>query len=202
MVHQDSHHPDLAADLGANAGPDPGGVSSLLRQAALLLAERDRLDAQLAALVGRPSSVGALGEWIAGLVFDINLEQAGNKRGYDGRFTGAPRPGATVNVKWYGRRDVLDLTPAHLPDFYLVLAGPPGAASSSRGTHVPFRIEGAYLFEAPRIVATLRERGVGVGTGSSVRVSDWEAARIHPARPTSPWELTAEQHRRLDLFAG
>ena len=167
---------------------------------AALLAERNEVEERLARLLGRPASAGAVGEWIAARVFDIRLEDAGNHRGFDGRFTNGPLAGRSVNIKLYGRRDVLDITPEALPDYYLALTGPKSDGASTRGTHVPIRIAGVYLFDAPQLVSVLRARGVRVGVASSVRTEDWEAAKIYPARGAPLLEISREQVRMLDLF--
>lgn len=167
---------------------------------AAVLTERNEVEERLARLLGRPASAGAVGEWIAARVFDIRLEDAGNHRGFDGRFTNGPMAGRSVNIKLYGRRDVLDITQEALPDYYLALTGPKGDGASTRGTHVPIRIAGVYLFDAPTLVSTLRERGVQVGVASSVRTTDWEAAQIYPAAEFPPLELSQEQQQMLALF--
>jgi hypothetical protein len=48
----------------------------------------------------------------------------------------------------------------------------------------------------------LRERGAQVGDASSVRVGDWEAARLYPAASSPVLVLTDEQRRLLSLFSG
>jgi hypothetical protein len=173
-----------------------------LTEMAQLLRERNLLEQRIAHLLGRPMSTGALGEWIAARVFDIRLEDAANTPGLDGYFTTGPLAGRSVNIKLYGKRDCLDITPALLPDYYLALTGPKGTAPSSRGTHTPVLIDGVYLFDAETLVATLRERGAQVGDASSVRVGDWEAARLYPAASSPVLVLTDEQRRLLSLFSG
>jgi hypothetical protein len=58
------------------------------------------------------------------------------------------------------------------------------------------------LFDTETLVATLRERGVHVGVASSVRVGDWEAARLYPAASSPVLVLTDEQRRLLSVFSG
>ena len=46
---------------------------------------------------------------------------------------------SSVNVKWYLKREgVLDTTESAILDYYLVLAGPPSGAVSSKGTTRPW----------------------------------------------------------------
>lgn len=158
---------------------------------AVLLAERNEIEERLARLLGRPASAGAVGEWIAARVFDIRLEDAANNRGFDGRFTNGPLAGRSVNIKLYGRRDLLDITPAALPDYYLVLTGPRSDGASTRGTHVPIQIAGVYL----RHPAPARHRSRSCpsprrpwwGTGASVR----RCVGACVSTATGPWPSPA-----------
>ncbi|MCO1658556.1 hypothetical protein [Pseudonocardia humida] len=81
---------------------------------------------------------GITGEWIAGRVFDIELEAPATTVGYDGRFTQGRLRGHTVDVTWYLKREGrLDVARTTAPDHYLVLAGPllaPGSGRSVRPT--------------------------------------------------------------------
>ncbi|MEV0728028.1 hypothetical protein [Polymorphospora sp. NPDC050346] len=157
-----------------------------LRAVAALLEERNAIDAEIARHIGRPMTAGHLGEWIAAQVFDIDLAAAANVRAIDGRFASGPLAGRTVNVKWYPRREgILDLTGAVHPDYYLVLAGPAAPAVTSRGGVRPWCVESVHLFDAPRLLADQRSRGVGTGTASSVPADRWAAAETYP-RPADP----------------
>jgi hypothetical protein len=173
-----------------------------LTEMAELLTERNLLEQRIARLLDRPVSTGAIGEWIAERVFAIRLENAANTRSLDGWFPTGPLAGKSVNIKLYGKRDLLDITPAHLPDYYLALTGPKSAAVSSRGTHAPVLIDGVYIFDAVELVNTLHERGVHVGVASSVRGGDWEAAQIYPKATSRVLELDDAQRRMLSLFTG
>lgn len=73
----------------------------LVRRAAELLRDRNAIDADLARIIARPVTAGHLGEWIASVVFDIELESSASAKGIDGRFRTGPLHGRTVNVKWY-----------------------------------------------------------------------------------------------------
>ena len=60
-----------------------------------------------------------------------------------------------------------------------------------------------FLFDAAPLVARLLARGVKVDTATSVRNEEWDRARIFPACPGTPLELTEAQQdtlRRFDLF--
>ncbi|MFJ8963201.1 hypothetical protein ACIRG5_27820 [Lentzea sp. NPDC102401] len=158
---------------------------SAMDRVAALIQERNRIDAELSACIGRPALTGHLGDWIAAQVFGIG----------DGRLGG----GRTVGVRWYTKREgLLDLKEQG-PDLYLVLAGPKSAAASSRGTTRPLVIDAVYLFDAAAVVAELRARGCRIGTASSVRTELWDAAEIYPRRNPS-FPLTSEQREQLALF--
>jgi hypothetical protein len=176
-----------------------------LAELAVLLRERNALDARLGRLLDRPVHTGHIGEWIAARVFDIELEAAANVAGYDEHFTSGALIGQTVNVKAYGKSEgLLDINP-HAPlDYYLVFTGPKPtkeALISTRGTLRPFCIDAVYLFDAHRLHTELQERGVKLGIATSVRAVHWEQAEIHP-RASNPLLVVSEaQRRQLAMFA-
>ncbi|KOV84186.1 hypothetical protein [Nocardia sp. NRRL S-836] len=160
-----------------------------------LIRQRNLIDAELAACIGRPALPGHLGEWIAARVFGIELERHVTAKGVDGRFA----DGRTVDIKWYLKHEgLLDLR-AGGPDLYLVLTGPKSSAASSRGTTRPMAVDAVYLFDAAEVVADLRSRGRKVGTASSVRTALWDAAEIYPRRHPA-FEVTDEQRAMLALL--
>ncbi len=97
----------------------------LERLAALVQIKNDA-DAAIAALIGRPSASGNIGEFVAARVFTIQLMTSGSHPGHDGVFTAGFLAGKTVNIKTYSRHEsVLDIS-SHPCDYYLVLTGPAG----------------------------------------------------------------------------
>ncbi len=174
-----------------------------LERMAALIEERNAVDAEIAAITGRPVVAGHLGEWIAAQVFDIALEDSAVAKGIDGRFRSGRLAGRTVNVKWYAKREGdLDLVEDSGADFYLVLTGPRAAPVSSRGGTRPLRITAVYLFRIPDLLRELRTRGVQIRTAASLRVGDWDGAEIFP-RPVNPeLVLSVHQCQALKLFAG
>lgn len=105
-------------------------------------------------------TAGHLGEYIASLVFSIDLEASASATAIDGRFTDGPPVGKSVNVKWYHKREgMLDLTTSELLDYCLVLTGPASAAVSSRGRLRPWAISNVYIFE-PESSPTILSREV------------------------------------------
>lgn len=176
-------------------------LNAELGQLADLIKTRNAVDAEIAAIIDRPAAIGHLGEHIASEVFRIILEEAANAKYIDGRFALGLVSGMTVNIKWYTKMEsLLDVHPTGGPDFYLVLAGPKGEATTSRGKVRPMLIESVYLFEALPLVETLRARGVQIGTGTSVIKSLWEAAEIFPTQRNLALVLTDEQRTALALF--
>jgi hypothetical protein len=172
-----------------------------LRRLAELLAARDTLDTQIAAIVGRSARPGDVGEFIAALIFDIQLAATATQPGYDGVFRAGPLAGKTVNVKTYGNLSAgLDI-PAHPCDYALVLTGPP-RPGHARGQHRPWRLTEVYLFELTSLLEVLRGRGVKIGIATSLRAVDLAAARIFPPSDRAPLQLSAEQWALLRLFAG
>ena len=97
-----------------------------LEQLAGLIRIKNDADAAIAELIGRPSTSGNIGEYLAAKVFAIELMASGAHPGYDGTFTAGSLAGQTVNIKTYSRHEsVLDISP-HPCDYYLVLTGPAG----------------------------------------------------------------------------
>ena len=172
-----------------------------LRRIADLLRERNRIDGEIAAHIGRPMTSGHLGEIAAG-IFDVELEQSASAAAWDGHFRFGPLQGRSVNVKWYPRREgILDLTSPLMPDEYLVMTGPAGAATSSLGGTRAWRIDSVYLFDAMGLRDDLLARGRKVGTASSVRTALWAQAEIYP-KPVNPrLVLEEDQVQALRLFA-
>lgn len=176
---------------------------SNLEQLASLLARRNAIDDEIAALVGRPATRGHVGEWIAREIFGVTLASNAVQKGFDGRFASGPLADKTVNVKWYGERaGYLDINPDGVPDYYLVMTGPKAAATSSRGRTLPWVVTEVFLFDAPALVGRLREIGRKLGIAAGVRQHEWERARVYPvAAPEPPLTLTDTQREALKLFA-
>ncbi len=172
-----------------------------LERLADLLRRHNASGDEIAHLIGRPAERGHVGEYVASRIFGITLERSARKRARDGRFMAGALAGRTVNVKWYGKQEgVLDLHARGAPDYYLALTGPVGAAASSRGATRPWVIRSVYLFDAGRLLEDLRERGIRIRTGSSVRQALWTAAEVYPQSHNSALILSQEQRDLLVLF--
>jgi hypothetical protein len=172
-----------------------------LIQLAELIKERNALEREITALIGRPAAIGHIGEYIASKVFHIALEESASHKSIDGRFSDEPLKGRTVNIKWYARQEgLLDITPSALPDYYLVLTGPKSGAISSRGQVRPWTIDYVFFFEAEPLVSELRRGVVKIGIATSVRQHLWAKAEIYPSRHNDLFELAEEQRKALALF--
>ena len=172
-----------------------------LAEIAELLGRRNAIDQEIARSIGRPMTSGHLGEWIASEVFDIELESSASAPAIDGRFRAGPLAGRSVNIKWYLKREgLLDVSGSPAVDYYLVLTGPASAALSSRGGTRPWRIDAVYLFDAHKLHAEQRERGVKLGVASSVRSAQWLAAEIYPSPKNATLPVTPRQAALLGLF--
>lgn len=173
---------------------DEAGLKSI----AMLLRQRNDIDARIADIVGRPVVHGHLSDWIAAQIFDIELEPAANKA-VDGWFRSGPLAGRTVNVKHYTRNEgLLDMTDSDELEYYLVMTGPRGAARS--GTHRPWTIDQVYLFDAFELTSALRAYMRRIGVATSVRAEHWHAAEIHPRAANPALKLTAAQAAALAGF--
>lgn len=173
-----------------------------LKRLSKLIQERNRVAAAITAVINRPALIGHVGEYIAAAVFDIELAESASEKGIDGIFSqGGVVNGRSVNIKWHARQErILNITPKTLPDYYLVLAGPPGTAGSSRGDARLWLIESVYLFAAEELVAALARRGVKIGTATSVAKQFWQAAEIYPNPYNSIFMLTEQQKEILSHF--
>lgn len=62
-------------------------------------------------------------------------------------------------------------------------------------------IESVFMFKALLLLAELQERGVRIGTASSVRAEQWARAMIYPEVRNSDFVLTEAQREMLAPFA-
>lgn len=174
----------------------PAAADPELTALAVLLRDRNAIDAKIAALIGRPAFAGHIDEFIAARVFDIEMNTSATAKGHDGVFRSGPHAGRTVNVKMYAKHEgLLDVATADPPDFYLVLTGPRGAAASSRGAHRPLVIEAVHVVAHADLIAG----GVKPGIAASVRKAVWEKACVCPST-CAAFPVTDEQRATLNLF--
>lgn len=172
-----------------------------LRSLAELIRRRNAVEREISTITGRPALIGHVGEFIASRIFGVELEHSATAKGIDGRFASGALAGKTVNIKWFAKQeDILDIRADGLPDYYLVLAGPRTAQVSSRGAVRPWLIESVYLFEARRLVARIKERGVKIGIATSVIRALWDQAEVYQAQTNRQLVLTNEQRQMLALF--
>ncbi|MBV9258475.1 MAG: hypothetical protein JO215_10695 [Ktedonobacteraceae bacterium] len=170
---------------------------SELPRLASLLKSRNTIDDKIATLIGRTAQTNNIGEYIASIIFRITLDEAGKRRGYDGRFSSGALAGHTVDIQWHPKHDgQLNIKLDALPDYYLVMTGP--EASSSIAS--PWVIESIFLFNAGELLNALRERGVQIGSGTSVTGPLWERAAIYPIPRNNRLPLGDEERKLLVLF--
>ncbi len=174
-----------------------------LQQLAHLIRQRNAVEVEIARIVGRPAQIGHLGEFIASKTFHITLAPTAVEEGIDGHFSTGPLKGRSVDIKWYAKREgLLDVGTKRLPDFYLVMTGPADASGSSRGMARPWLIDAVYLFETPKLLDSLRGRGVKIGIATSVHQELWDEAEIYPTPRSQILPVTGEQRWLLELFRG
>lgn len=172
-----------------------------LRPLASLIKQRNRVDREIAATIGRPAHPGQIGRFVAAAIFDIRLYKSATHRGAAGHFTSGPLAGRSVSIRKYSTdQGVLDVRLDALPDFFLVLTGARTAPASSRGTTQPWTIESVYLLEAAPLIEQLRARGVKIGVATSVRRHIWDDAEIYPSPNNGTLRLTPELVSMIALF--
>lgn len=92
-----------------------------LEELAALICEKNVVDGKIAAITGRPTQLGHVGEYIASQVFDIELHENAREKGSDGLFLSGPLQSHCVDVKWYTKQEwILDIKRDKLPDYFLV----------------------------------------------------------------------------------
>jgi len=171
-----------------------------LHRLADLLQQRNEIDAEIAHIINRPALPSHLGEYIASKLFDIRLQESASDKGIDGVFQTGPLRGRTVNIKYYGKREGLDISPGDLADYYLVLTGPKAPATSSRGGIRPFVISNIHIFEMRQLLNELRVRGVKIGTATSVTNNLWDATEIYPNHRNASLSITEIEKTILQHF--
>jgi hypothetical protein len=165
---------------------------------ASLIKSRNTIDGKIADLIGRSAQINHVGEYIAASIFDIVFEEEGKLRGYDGRFVQGPLAGSTVDVQWRLRYDgLLNIRLDAYPDYYFILTGSENAQSTLAS---PWSIAFAFLFPAQELLNALKERGVQIGSGTSVTGPLWERAEIYPVPRNVRFVLSDEERKMLFLF--
>lgn len=175
-------------------------MSNLPRLADLLRA-RNTVESNLANLLGNSVNLSTLGDHIAAAIFDLTLVPSARSSEFVGIFANQPLRGKTVDVQWYPRREgFLNVHTEATPDYYLVLAGPKQESSTARALVSPWIITSVHLFESQELLGALRERGVQIGSHTSVITQLWERAEIFPVQHNPALTLSAEQRALLQLF--
>jgi hypothetical protein len=167
-----------------------------------LIKQRNALEDQITAIIGRPAMIGHVGEYIASKIFDISLMESANSKGIDGIFRSGSLKGKSVNIKWYTKNQrMLDINPNSLPDYYLVLAGLEDKnPESSRGKTSPWVINKAYLFNAVNLMKNLRSRGVKIGIATSITKQVWNSGEIFPSSVNQEYMISEESSKLLKFF--
>ncbi len=169
-----------------------------LPRLASLIKSRNTIDEKIAQVIGRTAQVNNVGEYIAALIFHIALDDTGKQYGYDGRFTVGPLARQTVDIQWQPRRDnQINLKPDGLPDYFLIFTGPEVPVSSLAN---PWLISSIFLFHGQELLTALRERGVQLGSGTSVTGPLWERAELYPVPRNNRLVLGEEERKLLILF--
>jgi len=176
-------------------------MSDLIRLAELIRT-KSAIETAISTIIQRPALIGHAGEFIASIIFDIELHASASFKASDGRFRSGPLAGRTVNVKWYGRHEsVLDIHTSGDCNDYLVLTGPKSTQLTSRGATRPWIIDAVYLFDCIDLVRSLATTGVKVGVATSVRRETWDAAEVYPRANNHRLALSETQREQLRLFS-
>ena len=172
-----------------------------LEKLADLLTEMNSIGEKISEITERPATIGHTGEYIAANIFDIELEEAANAKGIDGRFRSGALAGKSVNVKWYGKLEyMLDINPDALPEYFLVMTGPKAKVLTSKGGIRPWLVDFVFLFNAAELMIELNARGVKIGVATSVRKHEFQAAEIYPNKRNMSYRMTDDQMGILTAF--
>jgi hypothetical protein len=167
-----------------------------------LIKAHNAVNAQIAAVTGRPAERGHTGEYLAAHIFGIELQESAAHKAIDGQFSAGSLAGRTVNVKWYGKQDgLLDVSLDPILDYYLVMTGPKGGEGSSRGAVRPWVIAQVFLIDAAEVRALLLARGGKLDNPVSIPSAIWQASLIYPVSQNDHLPLTDQQRADLALFA-
>ena len=172
-----------------------------LEKLVTLLSELNSIGEKISGITQRPATIGHTGEYITAEIFDIELEESANPKGFDGRFRSGSLGGRTVNVKWYGKLEyMLDINPDALPDFFLVMTGPKALEMTSKGGIRPWLIDYVFLFNAAELMIELNARGVKIGIATSVQKHEWQNSEIYPNKRSMVYRMTDDQMGKLLAF--
>ena len=172
-----------------------------LQQLAELLTQRNAIDQQIAAIIGRPAEKGHIGDFVGAQIFHIALHTSGSNKATDGYFTEGKLTGKSVNISYHAKIEgLMAITEDTTLDYYLILAGPKSPPISSRGIHRPWIIDAVFLFDRSVLVDMVQKRGTKLGVATSVPQAQWEAAEIYPQSRNLLLTITAEQRAQLELF--
>ena len=172
-----------------------------LEQLAIAIRNKNAADESVARIIGRPAQIDHTGEYIAATIFGIKLEQGTKAKSPEIHFTIGKLKGKSVEIKWYTKMEgLLDIDPDKPPDYYLVITGPIGAASSSREATRPWLISFVYIFDARDLLDRLDMEKVKTGTAASVPKQLWQEAELYPEQRSDLLTLDNEQMRLLSLF--
>jgi hypothetical protein len=166
-----------------------------LQQLAELIRQRNQIDDAIADILGRPAEKGHISEYIAAIIFDIELCDSKTNPGADGYFRSGALTGRSVEIRYLAlnERVLFEKRPKNFADFYLVLTGPYAPAATSKGRKRPFVIEHVFLFEQSTIL-NLPTKSL------SIPRDLWTKAEIYP-QPRNPLlTLTEQQREMLRLF--
>lgn len=172
-----------------------------LAELSTLLGVHNSLGEKISKVTNRPATLGHTGEFIASIIFDIQLEESASHKAIDGRFASGPLEGKSVNIKWYGKLEsMLDISTSDQPDYYLVMTGPKVYPGSSKGRVRPWVIDNVFLFDAKKLIREQKSRGVNIGIASSVRKQQWLEAQIYPNQKNISLPVTPAQREMLKSF--
>lgn len=172
-----------------------------LPRLAELIRSRNTVEGNIAHLIGRSVNVGSVGDHIASTIFGITLIESAAHKEFAGIFFHDPLKGKSVDIQWHLRRDGdLNLKTDPSPDYYLVFTGPKPGPGMPHSIVNPWIIESVFLFEARELLNALRERGVQIGTRTSVIGQLWDRAEIFPVQRNNRLILSEEQRKLLTLF--
>ena len=139
-------------------------MTSEIQRLSRLIQKRNEVDTEIAAIIGRSAHAGHIGEYVAAVVFGIDLHTSATTKAHDGYFRDGPLAPKSVNIRYGTRRDgmlnlVQSTAPADHPDYYLVMTGPTIGPVSSAGLNAPWVIHAVYLFESHTLVECLTSLG-------------------------------------------
>lgn len=177
-------------------------VPGRLDELADLIRRKNAIDADIAAIVGRPAQMGHVGEHVAAEIFwhcarAFSINEVHRRLLRHGSLGGPVSQHQVVRETGGVAGSCAQLPPGLLPSDDRTQ----GPAMSSRGGVRPWLISHVFLFESTNLYDALDRTGSKIGVATSVRAHLWAEAELFPEQRNPSLPLTSDQRNALLMFS-